>query len=249
MAIQLLSVNKSFMVSGRRRRPLYRELMNIKSRQRRENARDVLKNIDLEITKGSRVAVIGRNGAGKSTLLRLIAGIYKPNSGKVRIDGRVCCFLEPGAGVAPSLSVRDNVFLYAALAGLGYRETKKSLPRILDFCSLSDQEYTWVEHLSFGLQQRLFMSILLETMRMNRAEVFLFDEFLMGVDQSFRNRVEDALTRFPSAEQIVLHASHDHKLMLRTCPQAILIDRGKIRQFGATGEVLDIYRREVDSMP
>lgn len=249
MAIQLLSVNKSFMVSGRRRRPLYRELMNIKSRQGRENARDVLINIDLEIPKGSRVAVIGRNGAGKSTLLRLIAGIYKPNSGKVRIDGRVCCFLEPGAGVAPSLPVRDNVFLYAALAGLGYRETKKSLPRILDFCSLSDQEYTWVEHLSFGLQQRLFMSILLETMRMNRAEVFLFDEFLMGVDQSFRNRVEDALTRFPSAEQIVLHASHDHKLMLRTCPQAILIDRGKIRQFGATGEVLDLYRREVDSKP
>ncbi len=249
MTIQLRAVNKSFMVSGRSRRPLYRELMNIKSRQRRENARDVLINIDLEIPKGSRVAVIGRNGAGKSTLLRLIAGIYKPNSGKVRIDGRVCCFLEPGAGVAPSLPVRDNVFLYAALAGLGYRETKQSLPRILDFCSLSDQEYTWVEHLSFGLQQRLFMSILLETMRMNRAEVFLFDEFLMGVDQSFRNRVEDALTRFPSADQIVLHASHDHKLMLRTCPQAILIDRGKIRQFGATGEVLDLYRREVDSKP
>jgi len=141
--------------------------------------------------------------------------------------------------------VRDNVFLYASLAGLGYRETKQSLPRILDFCSLSGQEYTWVEHLSFGMQQRLFMSILLETMRIKRAEVFLFDEFLLGVDQSFRSRVEDALTRFPSAQQIVLHASHDHELILRTCPQAILVDGGTIRQFGATDEVLDFYRREV----
>jgi ABC-2 type transport system ATP-binding protein len=245
MTIQLRAVSKSFIVSGRSRRPLYRELMAIRSRQRREGAREVLKNIDLKIPKGSRVAVIGRNGAGKSTLLRVIAGIYKPNSGKVCIDGRVCCFLEPGAGVAPSLSVRDNVFLYASLAGLGYRETKESLPSILDFCSLSGQEYTWVEHLSFGMQQRLFMSILLETMRIKRAEVFLFDEFLLGVDQSFRSRVEDALTRFPSSQQIVLHASHDHELIRRTCPQAILVDGGTIRQFGPTDEVLDFYRREV----
>jgi ABC-type polysaccharide/polyol phosphate transport system ATPase subunit len=242
MAIRLQAVNKSFLVSGRRRRPLYRELMNLRSMQRSQNAREVMKNVHLEIANGSRVAVIGRNGAGKSTLLRLIAGIYKPNSGTVSVDGRLCCFLEPGAGAASALPVRDNVFLYASLAGLGYEETKGSLPRILDFCSLSNHEYTWVEHLSFGMQQRLFMSILLETMRMKRAEVFLFDEFLMGVDQSFRDRVESALTHFPSTDQIVLHASHDHSLMMRTCPQAIWVEDGAIRQFGQTGDVLNEYR-------
>jgi lipopolysaccharide transport system ATP-binding protein len=93
------------------------------------------------------------------------------------------------------------------------------------------------------------MSVLLETMRLNRADIFLFDEFLMGVDQSFRSRVEDALTHFPSADQIVLHASHDHELMLRTCPQAILVDDGQILQFGATDEVLELYRRQFGARP
>ena len=92
------------------------------------------------------------------------------------------------------------------------------------------------------MQQRLFMSIQLEVMRLRRARVFLFDEFLMGVDKTFRARVEDALTHFPSPEQIVLHASHDHELMLRTCPDAILIDDCGIRAQAKTAEILDIYR-------
>lgn len=242
MAIRLQNVDKIFMAGGRSRRPLYRQIMMMRSQVSVDRAKVVLQGIDLEVTDGSRVAVIGRNGAGKSTLLRLIAGIYKPNAGTVSVDGPVCCFLEPGAGAAPSLPVRDNVFLYASLAGLGYRDTKKSLDRILEFSSLTDQVYTWVEHLSFGMQQRLFMAIQLEVMRLRRARVFLFDEFLMGVDKAFRARVEDALTRFPSEEQIVLHASHDHDLMIRTCPTALWVDEAGIRRFGPTAEIIDEYR-------
>lgn len=244
MAIRLRNINKTFMEGGRSRRPLYRQVMMMRSKETRARAKVVLEQFDLAIEDGSRVAVIGPNGAGKSTLLRLIAGIYKPSSGSLEVDGPVCCFLEPGAGAAPSLSVRDNVFLYASLAGLGYRDTGKSLDRILEFCSLEDQAYTWVEHLSFGMQQRLFMSIQLEVMRLQRARVFLFDEFLLGVDKEFRTRVEDALTHFPSPGQIVLHASHDHDLMLRTCPRAICIDERNIRAQGATSEVLETYLNE-----
>lgn len=244
MAIRLENVEKSFMASGRSRRPLYRELMMMRSSETRARSKTVLKNLSLEIPDASRVAVIGRNGAGKSTLLRLIAGIYRPTAGTIHVDGQVCCFLEPGAGAAPSLSVRDNVFLYASLAGLGYRETKKSLGRILEFSSLSDQSFTWVEHLSFGMQQRLFMSIQLEVMRLQRARVFLFDEFLMGVDKNFRTRVEDALTRLPGKDQIVLHASHDHDLMIRTCPHAIVVDDCGISHQGDTAKMIEIYRSE-----
>lgn len=242
MAIVLQQVDKSFTAGGSKRRPLYRQALMMRSGARRQRVKEVLRKVDLEIADGSRIAVIGRNGAGKSTLLRLIAGIYRPTYGSIAVDGPVCCFLEPGAGAAPSLPVRDNVFLYASLAGLGHRETRSSLDRILEFSSLSGQAYTWVEHLSFGMQQRLFMSIQLEVMRLGRARVFLFDEFLMGVDKTFRARVEDALTRYPSPGQIVLHASHDHGLMERTCPEALWIDRSGIRLRGPTAAVLERYR-------
>ena len=243
MAIRLESCKKLFMTSGSNRRPLYRQLLTLHARHRRPGATIALQDASVVIPNGSRIGVVGANGAGKSTLLRMIAGIYKPTAGDIKVDGRVCCFFEPGAGAAPALPVRDNAYLYASLAGLSHQETKESLPRILDFCSLTDQEFTWVEHLSFGMQQRLFLSILLEVMRLNRAEVFLFDEFLMGVDQSFRSRVETALTTFPSGNQIVMHASHDHDLMLRTCSHAILVADGTIRHFGATEEVLEKYYR------
>ncbi len=210
---------------------------------RHRATKKVLENINLEIPDGSRVAVIGPNGAGKSTLLRLIAGIYQPTRGSIKVEGRICCFLEPGAGAAPALPVHDNVYLYAALAGLSHRETTDSLPRILEFCSLQDQQYSWVEHLSFGMQQRLFMAIQLETMRINRADVFLFDEFLMGADKSFHSRVENALKEFPSKQQIVLHASHDHELMLRTCPTALHVDELGIKHSGPTERVLEQYMR------
>jgi ABC-type polysaccharide/polyol phosphate transport system ATPase subunit len=243
MSIHLEKCSKVFMTSGNSRQPLYRQLVTLHSRRRHARTTIALEDANLDIPNGARVAVVGANGAGKSTLLRMIAGIYKPTAGNISVEGRVCCFFEPGAGAAPALPVRDNAFLYAALAGLGRQETKESLSRILDFCSLSDQEFTWVEHLSFGMQQRLFLAILLEVMRINRAEVFLFDEFLIGVDQSFRSRVETALTTFPSSEQIVMHASHDHELMLRTCSHAILVADNTIRHFGATEEVLERYHR------
>jgi len=242
MAIRLQDVHKRFLAGGARRRPLYRQVMILGSKREVDKTKTVIEQMNLEIPDGSRVAVIGRNGVGKSTLLRLIAGIYQPTSGTVKVDGPVCCFLEPGAGAAPALPVRDNVFLYASFAGLGYGETRDSMDRILEFASLQDQAYTWVEHLSFGMQQRLFMSIQLEVMRLRRARVFLFDEFLMGVDKTFRTRVEDALTHLPSTEQIVLHASHDHDLMLRTCPTAICIGNGGIQFQGTTADVLEAYR-------
>jgi ABC-type polysaccharide/polyol phosphate transport system ATPase subunit len=242
MSIEIEACSKSFMSSGRSRRPLYRELLMLRSRRRQHGARYGARKRWPRDSQWLQGWLVGRNGA-ESQRCCASSPASTSQTGQIRVDGRVCCFFEPGAARRP-LSVRDNAFLYASLAGLGYGDTRDSLPRILDFCSLSEQEFTWVEHLSFGMQQRLFLSIMLEVMRLKRADVFLFDEFLMGVDRTFRTRVEEALTTLPSSGQIIVHASHDQDLMLRTCPQSILLVDGAVRHFGPTEEVLEIYQRD-----
>ena len=102
MAIRLRQVGKVFMEGGRGRRPLYRQVMMMRSKEQQTRVKVVLHKVDLEIRDGSRVAVIGRNGAGKSTLLRLIAGIYRPTAGRVEVDGPEAA----GRGESLRLTVR-----------------------------------------------------------------------------------------------------------------------------------------------
>ena len=242
-AVSLQEVSKRFVAGSRYHRPLYRELLSLVGRGGAPDRVLALDRVTLDLPRGSNAALIGRNGAGKSTLLRTIAGIYRPTSGAVRVAGRVACYLEPGAGVAPTLPVIDNVFLYGAVVGLSRSELHESADAILDFAELRDQRFTRVEHLSFGNCQRLFFSIMLQTMRLRKAEVFLFDEWLSGVDTPFREKGEAELRALASGDHTVVFASHDLDTLERMCDHAIYLENGRLRQSGTGETVFDEYRR------
>ena len=70
-----------------------------------------LDNVSFEIPKGDRVGIIGFNGAGKSTLLRIIAGIYEPTEGTVKINGKIAPLLELSAGFDKNYTGKNNIFL------------------------------------------------------------------------------------------------------------------------------------------
>ena len=74
--------------------------------------------VSFEIPEGSMYALVGHNGSGKSTLLRCIAGIYRPDEGQVKVDGRISTLLELGAGFHPDLSGRENVYMNATILGM-----------------------------------------------------------------------------------------------------------------------------------
>lgn len=243
-AIRVDALCKSFASGGRHRRPLYRELLIHARKQDPANAVRALHDISFEVPTGSCVALIGPNGAGKSTLLRSLAGIYRPTSGSISVDGAVACHFETGAGLAPTLSVLDNIFLYAAILGMGLAETRAAIDEILDTAELEDERYRAVEHLSHGTRQRMYFAVMIQTMKRRKADLFLFDEWLGGTDMYFRNKGEKLLQQMQTEELTMVYASHNLKRIERMCDLAIYLHKGELRAFGPADEVIEVYRAD-----
>jgi len=239
-AVTLRGITKHFALETRRRRPLYRDLLSA-VRGGAAHMVAALDGIDLEVQQGQLLGIVGANGTGKTTLLRVIAGIYLPSAGTCHVSGRVACFLEAGVGIAPTLSVLNNIQLYGAVVGLTRAETRASTARILEFAEIEDFRFAPVEHLSVGMQQRLFFSVMVETMRRRKADVFLFDECLSGADARFSEKSERLLEEVRHPEQTILYASHNLPHLQRICEAAIWLQHGRVRQRGQSADILRAY--------
>ena len=156
----------------------------------------------------------------------------------------MACFFEAGVGIAPTLSVEDNIHLYGSIIGLDYQDTRNGIHRILEFSELSDQCRTTVEHLSFGTQQRLFFSIMLYAMQERRSDVFLFDEWLAGADARFRKKGQRALERLRGDGVTAIYASHDLSCLEEMCEFAIYVRDGRVAGAGPFREVVDRYESD-----
>jgi ABC-type polysaccharide/polyol phosphate transport system ATPase subunit len=84
-----------------------------------------LDGVSFQVPKGSTFGVIGENGSGKSTLLKLLAGITRPTSGRLRVEGRVSALIELGAGFHPEISGRENVVINGIMLGLSKRQIQE----------------------------------------------------------------------------------------------------------------------------
>ena len=138
--------------SGRHLRTLKSALLERSLVQgiRPEEAITALDSISFDVEPGEAVGLIGSNGSGKSTLLKMVAGILKPTSGQIEVDGRVAALIELGAGFHPEISGRENIFINGAILGLGRREIERRFDDIVEFSGLADfieepvKNYSWV---------------------------------------------------------------------------------------------------------
>src|SRR5262249_2643899 len=97
-----------------------------------------VRDVDLSIERGCCLGIIGENGSGKSTLLRMIAGVIRPTSGLITVNGRVSALLELGAGFNPEFTGRENIFLNASILGFTDAETRERIPLIEKFAEIGD---------------------------------------------------------------------------------------------------------------
>jgi len=195
-----------------------------------------LKRISFRVERGESLAVVGRNGAGKSTLLTLVAGVARPDEGRVHVDGQVTALLELGSGFHPSLTGRENVRLNAALLGLSRRQTAAAYERIVEFAGIREFMDEPLRTYSTGMTMRLAFSIAI-----NRdPEVLLVDEILAVGDATFQAKCIEKIHEFRKAGKTILCVSHT-AIIRELCDRAIWLDHGELILNGAVGSVLEAY--------
>lgn len=197
-----------------------------------------LRDVTLRVDPGEFLGIVGRNGCGKSTLLRIVAGIYPPTTGSVRVDGAIAPILELGVGFNGALTVRDNVFLYGVLLGVRRRRLEGELPGILDRAGAGRFEDARLETLSTGMRARLAFTVAL----LADAPVLLVDEALAVGDEKFQRECLSELRRLKDAGRTAILVSHDVKVLSHLCARLVLLDAGTVREDGPPEKVIERYR-------
>jgi len=200
-----------------------------------------LNGISFKVEKGTTFGVIGENGSGKSTLLKIIAGIAKPTSGKVSVQGKVSALIELGAGFHPEISGRENVFINGIMLGLSKREINEKFNEIVKFAELEEFIDAPVKTYSSGMYMRLGFSIAINV----NPEILLIDEVLAVGDASFVPKCLDRIDNFRRRKKTILFVSHDLTTVEKICDQVIWLKDGKIQIIGEPKRVIDTYLQDI----
>src|SRR5947199_6726342 len=201
-----------------------------------------LKEVSFSVPKGSTYGVIGRNGSGKSTVLKLVAGITKPTSGTVRVDGRISALIELGAGFHPEISGRENVFINGIMLGLTKQQIQERFDEIVDFAELRDFIDAPVKTYSSGMYMRLGFAVAIHV----DPGVLLVDEVLAVGDEAFTHKCLDKFAEFRRRGRTILLVTHSLSLVERFCDEALWLDVGHARTHGDPKRVVDAYLAAVE---
>jgi ABC-type polysaccharide/polyol phosphate transport system ATPase subunit len=238
LAIEARDVEKTFRIPTHRidsfkervvhpfARPTYRELR-------------ALRGVSFDVHRGEFFGIVGRNGSGKSTLLKILASIYRADSGSIRMAGRVAPFIELGVGFDPELTARENVTLNGVMMGLSRKEAAQRLDSVLEFAELGEFVDLKLKNYSSGMLVRLAFSVMIQA----EADILLIDEVLAVGDAAFQQKCRDVFADMRSGGRTVVLVTHDMTAVQRYCHRAMLLDEGGLTFLGDPEEAGRQYLR------
>lgn len=207
-----------------------------KMRQNRQYI-EALKDVTFSVSEGTVLGIIGPNGSGKSTLLKVLAGIYRPDNGRISIKGRISALLSLGVGFHPDLTGRENILIGGLSIGLSREQVKQAFDEIVHFAELEDYIDAPVRTYSSGMYARLAFSIAVHV----DPDILLLDEVLAVGDAGFTQKSRARIDRFKEQGKTILLVTHDLTTVQTWCYQALWIDNGELRDFGETTRVVKGY--------
>lgn len=251
-SIRLESVTVDFPIYSARTRSLKTSLLHRGTGGRiGHNAESVLcvralEDVSLMIEHGDRVGLLGHNGSGKTTLLRVLAGVYEPPQGRVWRQGRVTSMIDVGLGVDPETTGYENITTCGLLLGLTPKEIQQRTEEIAEFSELGEYLALPVRTYSTGMLMRLTFAVC----TCIKPEILIMDEWLSVGDAAFVEKAKRRLEAFIDRAGILVLASHDLRLLERTCTKGIHLNAGRIQASGPIGEVVEEYgQRHTQDVP
>ena len=191
--------------------------------------------VSFRIGKGETIGLLGPNGAGKTTIVSMIAGLVRPDSGQVLIDGQ-----SPGGdsdpikhkiGLVPQdlalydeLPAGDNLAFFGALYKLGGARLKTAIAEAVELVGLTDRVKDKVGTFSGGMKRRLNLAAAL----LHDPELLLLDEPTVGVDPQSRNAIFDNLETLKKRGKTLCYTTHYMEEAERLCDRLVIIDHGKV---------------------
>ncbi len=219
---------------------LLRSLLGQVCDLRKQERLVALQNVSFGLHDGDSVAIVGRNGAGKSTLLSLIAGLSQPDSGTIKVEGRLAALLDLAAGFHPDLTGRENLFVNAALLGLRRKEAEQRYEDIVEFSGLGDFIDQPLRTYSSGMVVRLGFAVAVNI----DPDILIIDEVLAVGDVNFQEKCFAEIQKLKDSGTLFVCASHAPAVLRQICKKALWLEQGTLMMNGTIDEVLGAYRHD-----
>ena len=241
LAVDLQGVGKRFLRHSDRRNSIKERI--VRGRSRRPEDFWAVRDVTLQIPKGSVYGLIGHNGSGKSTLLKMIGGIYRPTTGSITTDGRVAALIELGAGFHPDMTGRENIGLNGSILGLPRKEIAAVTDEIIEFSGLGDFIDDPVKHYSSGMYVRLGFSVAVHM----KPDVLLVDEVLAVGDEEFQRKCFDHLYQLRRSGRTIIVVSHGLGQLEGLCDEIAWLEHGVVQEHGGAVDTIAAYLRRVNA--
>lgn len=228
-------------VIGSKREDIQSRAFNSLLRRYKKKELWALKDVSFVGYSGDILGIVGFNGAGKTTLCRVISGLLRPDTGKIRVSGKVSALLTLGTGFNHTLSGRENVFLNGMMLGISRKHLFELLSEISNFSGLGHFIDEPLKNYSSGMRSRLAFSIA----AMIEPEVLIIDEALSAGDLEFSKKAGGKLQQLISKSKIVIVVTHQLGFVEKYCTRVIWLHGGLVRANGLPADVVKSYKESV----
>ena len=212
-------------------------LSNISSRRAQKNYLTALDDISFSVAKGEVLGIIGSNGSGKTTLLRTIAGLYRPDSGTVTVNGSLAPLLHIGTGFHADLDAVDNIIMYGMLLGMTKAQITQKVHDIIKYAELEKFSKQKLRYFSSGMRARLAFSTAMQV----EADILLVDELLSVGDRKFKEKSYKAFLSLKEKGKTIVHVTHNLEKVSKFSDRVLLIHQGKMVMIGNPEDAVRKY--------